>query len=68
MTNHRIHKRYKVIRGEQVAQRLATDEEVEEFLDACGMVKGTQKWEAAKAGVPVIVDKAEMRFVPQKES
>lgn len=67
MTQKHMHRRYKVIRGQEIAQRLATDEEVDEFLDACGMVKGSQEWEAAKAGNPFVVDRAEMRFVPQKE-
>ena len=67
MIQQHMHKRYKVIRGQQVAQRLATGEEVDDFLDACGMLKESQEWEAAKAGNPFVVDRTEMRFVVETD-
>ncbi len=55
--------RYIVERSGQRSDRLAGQEDVEEFLTACAIQKDSQDWHAALAGVPVEVDGGSMRFI-----
>jgi hypothetical protein len=54
---------YQVIRGGMVGNRVATNEEVTEFLRNCDMDPETPIFEAAMAGAPFEIDGATMRFV-----
>lgn len=55
---------YKVERSGMPGDRHATQDEVEDFLDACGIKPESDEWEAALAGVPIAVDGASMKFTP----
>lgn len=53
---------YQVERNGQVSARLATREQVEGFIDACSIPKGSSAWNAAIAGVPINIDGGQVRF------
>lgn len=53
---------YQVDRNGQVSSRLATRAQVEDFIDACEIPKGSDAWHAAIAGTPINVDGGQVRF------
>lgn len=54
---------FQVIRGGEVSSRIATFDEVAEFLGDCHFEQDSAHFEAALAGVPFEIDGATMRFV-----
>lgn len=55
--------KFQVMRGEVLANKAASTDEVSEFLDACSIMRGSQEWDAAFAGVPIQVDGTTVRFI-----
>lgn len=45
------------------SQSKATQADIDDFLDACGIEKDSQEWFAALAGVPIEVDDGVVCFV-----
>lgn len=56
-------RRYIIERGGQRSDKLATPEDVADFLDACGIQQESERWCAALAGVPIEVDGSTVRFI-----
>ncbi|MEM8519525.1 hypothetical protein [Janthinobacterium sp. CAN_S7] len=63
--NHSTAEGYKfqVMRGDELANKLASYDDVSDFLDGCSIMRGSQEWHAAFAGVPIQVDGTTMRFI-----
>lgn len=55
--------KFQVMRGEVLANKAASTDDVSEFLDACSIMRGSQEWDAAFAGVPIQVDGTTVRFI-----
>ena len=58
---------FEVRRGDMVSDRIATYDEVKEFLGDCGFEDESGNFLAAMAGVPFEIDGATMRFVRMPE-
>lgn len=54
---------YRIERGGISGSHEATQAEVEDFLDACGIVKESAEWEGALIGLPIQVDGSTIRFI-----
>lgn len=55
--------KFHVMRGDVLASKVATSDDVSGFLDACSIRQGSQEWNAAFAGLPIQVDDTTMRFI-----
>jgi hypothetical protein len=57
---------YRITRGSMVSSKLASESEVEGFLEMCGLSRDSIEWAAAFTGWPLHIDGADIRFELQR--